>query len=57
MELWFVAELGTPASVRAAKFEMTEPEMSVRFFSLELASLEYSVLPGVEVAWSYLTLS
>jgi hypothetical protein len=57
MELWFVAELGTTASVRAAKFEMTEPEMSVRFFSLELSSLEYSVLPGVEVAWSYLTLS
>jgi hypothetical protein len=57
LELWFVAELSPPGSVRAAKFEMNEPETSVRFFSLELAALEYSVLPGVEVAWSYLMLS
>jgi len=57
LEIWFVAELGTGTAVRAAKFDMSEPETSVRFFSLELASIEYSVLPGVQVAWSYLMLS
>ena len=57
LELWFVAELGTGSGIRAAKTELNEPEAAVRFFSLELASIEYSVLPGVEVAWSYLTLS
>ena len=57
MELWFVAELGTGSSIRAAKTEMAEPEICVRFFSLELSSIEYSVLPGVQVAFSYLMLS
>lgn len=57
LELWFVAETAGTLAVRAAKTEMTEAEATVRFFSLELGSIEYSVLPGVEIAWSYLTLS
>ena len=55
LQLWFIAELGNGNGARAGTLEMHEPEETVRFFSLELTSIEFQVLPGVEIAWSYLT--
>lgn len=55
VELTFVAQTGGPSPPLPARFEEMHRDYEVfRFFGPGLTNIEYWVLPGVSIQWSYL---